>query len=73
MATMPRKPSAERPQINFKQAVEMLSREEAFMGTVAAMNALLIQKGVYTAEEFDTLFCSWALAQQEKKASASSN
>ncbi len=67
MATMPRKPSAERPQITFKQAIEMLSREESFMATVAAMNSLLIQKGVYTSEEFDALFCSWALAQQEKK------
>ena len=68
MATAPRKPNAERPQITFKQAVEMLSREESFMATVAAMNSLLIQKGIYTAEEFDSLFCSWALAQQEKKA-----
>jgi hypothetical protein len=67
MATLPRKPVAERLQINFKQAVAILSREEAFMATVAAMNSLLIQKGVYTSEEFDTLFCSWAQAQREKK------
>ena len=52
--------------ITFQEAVDILSREERFMATVAAMNSLLIQKGVYTSEEFDSLFCGWALAQTEK-------
>ncbi len=55
-----------RAEITFQQAMQMLSREERFMATVAAMNSLLIQKGVYTSEEFESLFCGWALAQLER-------
>ncbi len=66
MATANLPNERETGQISFQQAVELLSREERFMATVAAMNSLLIQKGIYTAEEFDSLFCSWALAQVEK-------
>lgn len=36
------------------------------MATVAAMNTLLISKGVYTQSEFDQIFCKWAEAQQSK-------
>jgi lipoate synthase len=66
MATITRDKRTTRPQITFQQAIEILSREERFMATVSAMNSLLIQRGIYTAEEFDSLFCSWALAQLER-------
>lgn len=48
------------------EAMEILSREERFMATVAAMNTLLIEKRVYTQQEFDAIFVRWAEAQQSK-------
>jgi len=48
------------------EAASLLSREERFMGTVAAMNTLLIEKRIYTQEEFDAIFCDWAAAQTAK-------
>lgn len=65
MATPNRRP-APTPKLNFEQALEVLSREERFMATVSAMNALLVQKGVYSAEEFEELFCGWAENQLER-------
>jgi hypothetical protein len=50
-------------EISVQQASEILSREERFMATVYAMNSLLIHKGVYTQQEFDSLFCRWAKTQ----------
>ena len=44
-------------------AVEALSREERFMGTVHAINTLLIHKGIYSQQEFDAVFCRWAKTQ----------
>jgi hypothetical protein len=51
---------------SMREAVKLLSREERFMATVAAMNTLLIEKGVYTQQEFDEIFCQWAEAQVSK-------
>ena len=48
------------------EAARLLSREERFMGTVAAMNTLLIEKRIYTQQEFDSVFCDWAAAQADK-------
>jgi hypothetical protein len=48
------------------EAAKLLSREERFMGTVAAMNTLLIAKGFYTQQEFDSIFVRWASAQFNK-------
>ena len=48
------------------QAAGLLSREERFMATVAAMNTLLIEKRVYTQQEFDAIFVGWAKAQLSK-------
>lgn len=45
------------------EAAKLLSREERFMGTVHAMNTLLIHKGIYTQQEFDEIFCRWAKTQ----------
>lgn len=42
------------------EVAHSLTREERFMATVAAMNTLLIQKGVYTQGEFDRIFAMWA-------------
>ena len=56
--------------LTIQQAVDVLSREERFMATVAAMNTLLIGKGIYTQAEFDQIFCRWAEAQLSKPSSA---
>jgi hypothetical protein len=50
----------------FEDALEALSREERFMGTVSAMNSLLVTKGIYTTAEFQEIFVGWAAAQMEK-------
>jgi hypothetical protein len=42
------------------------SREERFMATVYAMNTLLIQKGIYAAEEFESFFIEWVSKEQSK-------
>jgi len=39
--------------------VELASEDERFMATVYAMNTLLIHKGIYTRDEFETLFAEW--------------
>jgi len=68
-ATLPRSVSgagSESTGMTMPEAAKLLSREERFMGTVAAMNTLLIDKGVYTQEEFDSIFIQWALTQQSR-------
>jgi hypothetical protein len=52
--------------LTMPEAAEFLSREERFMATVAAMNTLLIEKRVYTQQEFDAIFVGWAKAQLSK-------
>ncbi len=46
--------------ISFDDAMEKLSREERFRATVYAMNTLLVQKGVYSPEEFEFQFRQFA-------------
>ena len=46
--------------MSFEQAMDSLSRDERFKATVYAMNTLLIQKGLYSAEEFQQLFIEHA-------------
>lgn len=46
--------------MSLKEAVELMGREESFKATVYAMNTLLVQKGIYTPEEFEALFCEHA-------------
>ena len=53
-------------ELSFEDALDALSREERFMGTVSAMNTLLVEKGIYTAAEFQEIFVRWAAAQMEK-------
>jgi len=65
MATTPvdqshHKASPARELISFDEAMEQLSREERFRATVYAMNTLLVQKGIYSPEEFEFQFRQFA-------------
>jgi len=57
-------------ELSFEDAIEALSREEYFMGTVSAMNSLLVKKGIYSTTEFQEIFIEWAAAQMKKPSSA---
>jgi hypothetical protein len=46
--------------ISFEEAMERLSREDRFRATIYAMNTLLVQKGIYSPEEFEFQFCQFA-------------
>jgi hypothetical protein len=46
--------------ISFEEAMEVLSRDERFKATVYAMNTLLVEKGIYSPEEFEFHFRQWA-------------
>lgn len=46
--------------MTFSQAINLLASEEQFRATVYAMNTLLIQKGIYSPEEFEYFFCQHA-------------
>ena len=46
--------------ISFDEAMNKLSREERFRATVYAMNTLLVQKGIYSPEEFEFHFRQFA-------------
>lgn len=54
--------------MSFEEALTMMSRDEGFKATVYAMNTLLIHKGVYTQEEFETLFIEWVEKELNRKA-----
>ena len=53
--------------MSFDEAIAMATRDERFMATVYAMNTLLIHKGIYTKEEFETLFVEWVGKDRRKK------
>jgi len=53
-------PSSGKELIGFDEAMDRLSREERFRATVYAMNTLLVQKGVYSPEEFEFQFRQFA-------------
>jgi hypothetical protein len=46
--------------MSYDEAMERLSREERFRATVYAMNTLLVQKGIYSPEEFEFQFRQFA-------------
>jgi hypothetical protein len=46
--------------ISFDEAMDKLSREERFRPTVYAMNTLLVQKGIYSPQEFEFQFRQFA-------------
>ncbi len=47
--------------MSFEEAFELMGRDEAFRATVYAMNTLLIDKGIYSGEEFQKLFIEHAI------------
>jgi hypothetical protein len=53
----------------FEEALTVLSRDESFKATVYAMNTLLIHKGIYTQQEFETLFLEWGEKEISRKGS----
>lgn len=55
----------EKTLISFEESLNVLSRDERFRATVYAMNTLLIEKGIYSPEEFEFHFRQWA--QKSKK------
>ena len=56
--------------MSFEEALDVASRDERFMATVYAMNTLLIDKGIYTRDEFEKLFAEWVTRDQKKNAKA---
>ncbi len=54
--------------MSFEEALSLASRDEGFKASVYAMNTLLIHKGIYTQEEFQTLFAEWVEKEQRRKA-----
>jgi hypothetical protein len=54
--------------MSFEEALAAASRDEGFKATVYAMNTLLIHKGIYTQDEFQTLFVEWVEKEQRRKA-----
>ena len=67
MATVPissrKTSSANRDLISFEEAMEKLSRDDRFRATVYSMNTLLVQKGIYSPEEFELHFRQFAQKQ----------
>ena len=59
--------------MSYEEASKIANRDESFMATVYAMNTLLIEKGIYTKEEFRALFTEWVEKEERKKTSAKSN
>ena len=53
--------------IGYEEAVEQLSQDEAFRATVYAMNTLMIQKGLYSEEEFRFQFRQSAQKQLRRR------
>lgn len=49
--------------ISFEEAMERMSRDDQFRATVYAMNTLLVQKGIYSPEEFEFQFRQFARKQ----------
>ncbi len=46
--------------ISFDEDMEKLSRDEHFRAAVYSMNTLLVQKGIYSPEEFEFQFRQFA-------------
>jgi hypothetical protein len=46
--------------VGFDEAMEKLSRDERFRATIYSMNTLLVQKGIYSPEQFEFQFRQYA-------------
>ena len=53
--------------MSFEEALAAASRDEGFKATVYAINTLLIRKGVYTQEEFQSFFVEWVEKELARK------
>lgn len=53
--------------MSFEEALDLLTRDERFHATIYAINSLLISKGFYTREEFQSLVKEWAAKEVRKK------
>ncbi len=53
--------------MSFEEALAVASRDEGFKATVYAINTLLIRKGVYTQEEFQSFFVEWVEKELRRK------
>jgi hypothetical protein len=62
MATVP-VTNSRKDLISFEEAMERLSHDDRFRATVYAMNTLLMQKGIYSPEEFEFQFRQFAEKQ----------
>jgi hypothetical protein len=56
--------------MSFEEDLDLLTRDERFQATVYAMNSLLISRGIYTREEFQSLVKEWAAKETRKKGRA---
>jgi hypothetical protein len=56
--------------MSYEEALDLVSRDDRFKATVYAMNTLLIQKGIYSGDEFERLFVEW-VAKEVRKSEAS--
>jgi hypothetical protein len=54
--------------MSYEEALAWASRDEAFKATIYAMNTLLIHKGIYSKEEFESLFVEWIAKEQKRRA-----
>jgi hypothetical protein len=52
--------------MTMEEAMNLLNRDDRFKATVAAINILLIRKGIYTQEEFEGYFIESATATIRK-------
>jgi hypothetical protein len=52
--------------VSYKEALDILCRDDRFKATIYAMNTLLIHKGIYTQQEFQRLFVEWAIKEEAK-------
>ena len=52
--------------MSYEEALEIVSRDDRFKGTVYAMNTLLIHKVIYTRDEFEELFVEWVTKEIRK-------
>ena len=53
--------------MSFDAVIETGSRNERFMATIYATNTLLIQKVIYTQDEFAHLFVEWMKKEKCRK------
>ena len=53
--------------MSYEHAIENLSSDERFRATVYAMNTLLVQKGIYSPDEFEFQFRQWAQKHQKSR------